>query len=228
MFGFAVGRKDARIAYIAPNYQQARDIAWNELKRITHPVQVSVNESRLEVRIQNQHGGESFIVLRGWESIDTLRGQYFDFIVLDEVSSYRNFWEHWQEVIRPTLTDRKGEALFISTPKGFNHFYDLYNFERKDPDYKSFHFTTYDNPHVPREEVDKAKLELTEDRFAQEYMADFRKTEGLVYKEFQRAKHLRDFPETAYATKRFAGVDFGTNNPAAVLEIKKDYDGRYL
>lgn len=227
MFGFALAKDDARIAYIAPTYQSARDIAWNELKRITLPVQVSVNESRLEVRITNKSGGESFIALRGWESIETLRGQAFDFIVLDEVAHYRNFWEHWQEVIRPTLTDRKGEALFISTPKGFNHFYDLYNLESKDKDFKSFHFSTYDNPHIPREEVDKAKKELTEDRFAQEYMADFRKTEGLVYKEFSRDRHV--FSEKpANVIKTFGGVDFGFTNPAAAIEIEKDYDRRYF
>lgn len=226
MFGFAVS-KESRIAYIAPTYQQARDIAWNELKRITLPVQASVNESRLEVRVKNKGGTESLIILRGWESIETLRGQSYDLIVLDEVSSYRSFWENWQEVIRPTLTDRKGEALFISTPKGFNHFYDLYNLEGKDKDFKSFHFSTYDNPHIPREEVDKAKTELTEDRFAQEYMADFRKTEGLVYKEFRREKHLVS-GEPDRVIKTIAGVDFGFTNPSAVLTIKKDYDNRYF
>ncbi len=227
MFAIAVAKDDSRVAYIAPTYQAARDIAWAELKRITLPVQDSVNESRLEVRVKNKHGGTSFIALRGWESIDTLRGQAFDFIVLDEVAHYRNFWEHWQEVIRPTLTDRKGEALFISTPKGFNHFYDLYNLQTKDSDYKSFHFATYDNPHIPREEVDKAKIELTEDRFAQEYLADFRKTEGLVYKEFLRERHI--YKDTKhYTIKTIAGVDFGFTNPAAVITIQKDSDGRYF
>lgn len=225
MYAVAV-TKETRIAYVAPTYQQARDIAWNELKRIAHPAIESVNESRLEVKVANKQGTSSLIVLRGWESIETLRGQSYDFIVLDEISSYRNFWEHWQEVIRPTLTDRKGEALFISTPKGFNHFYDLYNLQSKDSDFKSFHFSTYDNPHIPREEVDKAKKELTEDRFAQEYMADFRKTEGLVYKEFRRDFHVKD-KEPEYVVKTLGAVDFGTHNPAAVLTILKDSDARY-
>lgn len=227
MFAFAIARDDARIAYVAPTHQQARDIAWNELRRVTQDIRTNTNETRLEVTVRNKYGGESLIVLRGWESIETLRGQMFDFIVLDEVSSYRNFWENWQEVIRPTLTDRKGETLFISTPKGFNHFYDLYNLERIDQDYKSFHFTSYDNPYIPRDEVDKAKKEITEDRFAQEYLADFRKTEGLVYKEFDRKRHVKDgYPERI--VKTIAGVDFGYTNPAAILVIKEDFDGRYF
>ncbi len=220
-----------RIAYIAPTFQQARDIAWEELKRDCHKAAIQINETRLEIRLANKYGSESLIVLRGWEAIETLRGQKFDLIVLDEVASMRNFWIQWQEVIRPTLTDTKGEAIFISTPKGFDHFYDLYNMENKDKDYKSFHFTTYDNPHVPSDEVDKAKDELTEDRFAQEYLADFRKTEGLVYKEFDRELHLFEEPgfegEEFVSIKKFGGVDFGFTNPAAALTIKKDKDSNY-
>ena len=214
--------KPTRVAYISPTYQQSRDICWELLKRELQPIIASINESRLEIRVKSVKGGESIIVLRGWESIETLRGQQFDFIVIDEVAMMRNFWGMWQEVIRPTLTDTKGEALFISTPKGFNHFYDLYNLEARDKDYKSFHFTTYDNPHIPREEIEKAKKELTEDRFAQEYLADFRKSEGLVYKEFNRSRHVFKKEEGKTLVKTFGGVDFGYTNPCAVITIKKD------
>ena len=145
MKGKAVA-KPSRIAYIAPTYQQARDIAWEQLKSELKPIIIKINESRLELTTKTLQGGESLIVLRGWEAIETLRGQKFDFIVVDEIASMRNYWSNWQEVIRPTLTDTKGEALFISTPKGFNHFYELFKKEAEDSDYKSFHFTTYDNP----------------------------------------------------------------------------------
>ena len=216
--------REARIAYIAPTFQQARDIAWEQLKRLCKDSGATINESRLEIRIPNVNGKESIIVLRGWESIETLRGQLFDLIVMDEVASMRNFWRSWEEVVRPTLTDRKGEVLFISTPKGFNHFYDLYNLEKGDPDFKSFHFTSYDNPHIPSEEIDKAKQQLTEDRFVQEYMADFRKMEGLVYKEFDRDKHI-SAPEIADSNQwreKIVGIDFGFTNPCAILTICRD------
>lgn len=221
--------KPSRIAYIAPTYQQARDIAWEQLKAELKPIILKINESRLELTTKTFQGGESLIVLRGWEAIETLRGQKFDFIVVDEIASMRNFFSNWQEVIRPTLTDNKGEALFISTPKGFNHFYELFKKEAEDTDYKSFHYTTYDNPHIPPEEIEKAKLEVTEDRFAQEYLADFRKTEGLVYKEFDREKHLFSDEDIVYLTfaDYFAGIDFGFANPAAVIHIKKDRDENF-
>ncbi len=225
--GKALGRP-SRICYIAPTYQQARDIAWEQLKNELRPITKNINEARLEIKTKTQDNEESLIVLRGWESIETLRGQKFDFIVIDEIAQMRNFWLKWQEVIRPTLTDTKGEALFISTPKGFNHFYDLFNKENEDKDYKSFHFTTYDNPYVPKEEVDKAREELTEDRFAQEYLADFRKTEGLVYKEFSRERHLYgDSPQTFTAVETIAGIDFGFTNPCAIISIVRDGDDHY-
>jgi PBSX family phage terminase large subunit len=210
-----------------------------QLKKDCEASAESINESRLEVRLVNG----SSISLRGWENIETLRGQKYDFIVVDEVAMMRNFWENWSEIIRPTLTDTKGEGLFISTPKGFNHFYDLYNVAtngfpggngKPDPDFASFTHTTYDNPHIPKEEVDKAKEELTEDRFAQEYLADFRKTEGLVYKEFDRRVHvITDVEEWLAAngqqqSRRYGGVDFGFVHPAAVLSVIETNDSTFI
>lgn len=216
-----VAANKKKIAYIAPTYQQARDIVWEVLKK--EFIGAYFNEARLEIKVN-----DCTIVLRGWESIETLRGQAFDFIVIDEVASMRNFWSAWQEVIRPTLTDTKGHVLFISTPKGFNHFYELYNLEGTDRDYKSFHFTSYENTYIPKEEIDKAKEELTDDRFAQEYLADFRKTEGLVYKEFDRKVHLFDDDTKIHdEVEVLAGVDWGFTNPAAVCTIVKDYRGHY-
>lgn len=214
---------NSRICYIAPTYQQARDIAWEELKNDCRQAAENINESRLEIKLVNG----SLIILRGWESIETLRGQKFNLIVLDEVASMRNFWLHWEEVIRPTLTDMIGEGLFISTPKGFNHFYDLFNIQNKDTDYKSHHFTSYDNPHLPFAELEKAKVEMTEDRFAQEYMADFRKTQGLVYKEFDRDKHVYNDDPDISVIDILAPIDWGWTNPAASYRVRKSADRHY-
>lgn len=225
--GLALYTSEAKIAYIAPTYQQARDIAWEMLKKELQPIIKAVNESRLELTVNNTKGTTSQIILRGWESIETLRGQKFHFLVIDEVAMMRNFFAMWEEVLRPTLTDFKGQVMFISTPKGFNHFYELFNKEHHDSDYKSFQFTSYDNPHIPPEEIDKAKEEMTEDRFSQEYMADFRKTEGIVYKEFVRKIHLYTELPKVTITERLLGVDFGYKNPTAMALILKDTYGNY-
>src|SRR3990167_359664 len=214
----ATDKQDARVVYVAPTFQSARDIALEQLKKRAHIVTKQINETRLEVEIINRFGGTSKIFLRSWDSIETLRGQAFDFIVLDEVAQYKDFWIGWQEVLRPTLTYKRGNVLFISTPKGFNWFYDLYNLSLTDREFKSFHFTSYDNPFIPKEEIDAAKDQMTPERFAQEYLASFQKTEGLVYKEFSRSKHLYDtLPQGTFS--KIAGIDFGYRNPAAVLHI---------
>lgn len=240
--------KNAGIAYIAPTYQQARDIAWENLKRELGPLIISANESRLELKVMtNLYDPTKYItiILRGWESIETLRGQKFRLIVLDEVALMKYFFMYWEEVLRPTLADVAGHAMFISTPKGFDHFYQLFNLEN-DPergrDYKSFHFTTYHNayplcgcpspdplvcPHIPVDEIEAAKREMTPDRFAQEFMGDFRKMEGLVYKEFDRDRHIFDECPTTSFIQTMLGLDYGFTNPTAMLYIKRDYDNRY-
>ena len=231
MAGKAYAKGGGRIAYIAPTLQQARDIAWVRLVEIVKPITVKKLESPTHtITVQTADKGRSEISLRGWEAIETLRGQAFDFIVIDEIASMRNWDANWMTIIRPTLTDREGEALFISTPKGFNHFYELFNFwndPKKGKDYASFHFTSYDNPHLKQDELEKAKSEMSEDQFAQEYLADFRKQEGLVYKEFDRAKHLYEGVIPRRVDSYFAGVDFGFTNPACVLHIKRDSDSHF-
>ena len=226
MIGKAVSANDLNVLYVAPTFQQARDIAWTLLKKIASPVIIKANETQLELLVKTKDGGQSRIFLRGWESIETARGMKLDFLILDEISSYRYFAENWEEVLRACLTDSQAPVMFISTPKGFNHFYDLYQKELKDKDYKSFHFTSYDNPFLIKDELDKAKQEIPEDRFAQEYLADFRKTEGLVYKEFNRQFHIRENTDGRFK-EIISGVDFGYTNPSGILKIGIDYDNYF-
>ena len=230
MYVRAVAIDNARIVYYAPTRDDARDIMWRVLKEVCAKLIVGdPNESRLEMTIKNRHGTNSMIVLYGWEALQE-RGKGVGvknhFAVLDEVSKYNNFEFGWQEILRPTLMDVKGEALFISTTNGFNHFYDLCNKELNDTDYKTFHFTSYDNPFLPVEEIEKMKLEMTEDRAEQEIFAEFKKKSGLVYKEFDRTRHLTD-EEPQEIMYTIAGVDFGFTHPAAAITIKKDYNSVY-
>jgi PBSX family phage terminase large subunit len=228
MLGVAVAKNDRRIAYIAPTFQQARDIAWEHLKNRCKPIIVDTNESQLKITVKTQEGGTSVITLKSWDAIESLRGQSFHFLVIDEVAMMRNFWNGWNEVLRPALTDTKGHAMFISTPKGFNHFYELYKKQDEDDNFQSFHATTYDNPHIDPEEIEEAKRELPDDQFAQEYLADFRKVEGLVYKEFDRTRHTFVVLPTEYnIVEKRGGIDFGYKNPSAILTVYKTRDKSY-
>ena len=229
MIGVAISKKDRRIAYYAPTIEDARSIMWELLVNRCKPITTYKNDSRLELKIKTQDKGESLITLTGWEAVQERgkgRGLANDFIVLDECSQYRNFGVGWDEVLSPTLIDRKGSTLFISTPKGFNHFYDLFNQQEKDKDYKSFHFTSYDNPYLPPEELAREKDNKPPDVFEQEYLANFKKNRGLVYKEFNREIHvISKFPETF--TDTILGIDFGYTNPATIIPIGIDGDSNY-
>jgi phage terminase large subunit len=232
LLGKAFFTENGLVVYIAPTNEDVRDIIWRELKNMARAVVVKQNDVKMEMEIQNKYGGTSLIKTASWESIinkGRLRGQKFHFVVMDEVSSYKAFWVGWEEIIRPTLTDYKGDVLFIGTPKGYNHFYDLYNYEVNDEDFGSFHFTSYDNPYIDPKEIDKARGQMTVDRFSQEYMGEFKKMEGLVYPEFSRLTHLIDDKdlEKIAITEIRVGVDFGYTNPAAVIKIIKDRDNNY-
>lgn len=225
--GASIFKDNQRVLYMAPTLGDARRLMWDRLRKEFSRAIVKENDTRLELKVRTIHGGTSDIFLGSWELVNNYRGDEFDFILPDETQDYRNFWVGWHEAMRPTLTPRKGSALFTGTAKGFNHLYDLYNLAYTDPDYKSFHFTTYDNPYIPREEIEKAKTELTEDRFAQEYLGDFRKAEGLVFKEFDRARHVYTEPLYGF-TESLAGIDFGYTNPTAIPQVKVKENKYYV
>jgi PBSX family phage terminase large subunit len=232
MFAIAASTDNARVVYYAPTREDARNIMWKTIKDISKPLMIGDgNESRLEIVIKNRFGTTSLIALYGWEALQE-RGQGVgvrnNHIFLDEVSKYRNFTFGWEEILRPTLIDVQGGATFISTPNGFNHFYDLTLMEGKSPDYKYFHFTSWDNPHLSPEELALMRAEMGEDRYAQEIMGEFRKREGLVYKEFDRTKHVvKELPEDFEPLYKYGGVDWGHTHPCAVITIQKDYSGNY-
>jgi PBSX family phage terminase large subunit len=232
MFAMAVANENARIPYYAPTRDDARDIMWKTLKDICGPLIVGEpNESRLEINVRNRFGGTSLIVLYGWEAVQE-RGKGVgvrnNHIFLDEVSKYKNFKYGWEEILSPTLLDLKGGATFISTPNGFNHFYDLTLMPNKSNEWVYFHFTSYDNPFNDPNEINKKKNDITEERFAQEYLGEFKKKSGLVYKEFNRDTHiLQELPEELEVVYTLGGIDWGHTHPCAVLTIKKGYNGNY-
>lgn len=227
LVGNAISEGGKQVAYIATTHQQSRDIAWGMLKKIVDKAIIKINDTRLELTVRTVDGGQSTIWLRGWESVETLRGQFFDFIVIDEIASMKRWKYNWNEVLLPTLTDRSGKVLFISTPRGFNHFYDLFNMYLDHPkDYASFQFTTYDNPFIKSKEVDKFKQQMSEDAFAQEYMAEFKTYTGLIYKEWDRDVHVID-PVPLEDMTHYRYIDFGFTNPAAVGFIAIDGDNNW-
>ena len=163
--------EEPRFAYIAPYYVQAKDIAWAYLKRFCSPVidaaGGTVNESELKVTLPN---GAS-IRLYGAENGDRLRGLYLDGVVLDEFADFPP--SLWSEVIRPALSDRKGWATFIGTPKGKNAFYDLVQRAKNDPDWFYLILKASESNLLDDVELHAARLEMTPEQYAQEYEGSF-------------------------------------------------------
>jgi hypothetical protein len=159
----AVDKK--RVAYITPTYQLGK-IFFKEIVDLL-PLEIySKNESDLVITFIT---GGSIRFFTG-ERLDNLRGLKFHLAVIDEASFIPNLEDGWLNSIRPTLTDYKGKAIFLSTPKGKNYFFSL--FSKAEPDWQSFKFTTYDNPYIDPNEIDDARKQLPEVVFEQEYMAN--------------------------------------------------------
>lgn len=220
MLGCAYAQNGRSIRYYATTFDQARDIAWATLKNITRPIWAKEpNESRLELYIKTQDRGESKISLEGWESVERARGQQFDLLVLDEVSKMRNFKSGWEGALMGTLVYRNGKGLFLSTPNGFDHFYELYELgQDKHRLYKSWKFTSLDNPHLSREYLDNVRESVTPDFWGQEYLADFIRFTGLIYKEFNYTNHVHDF-EFLYAQHGdyYFAIDFAVRGWTACV-----------
>jgi hypothetical protein len=151
------------VAYITPTYQLARVF----FERLTQAVPFQSNKSELTIKFPN---GGSVDFFTG-ERMDNLRGRKFHLVVVDEASFIPNLEDGWLNSIRPTLTDYKGRAIFLSTPKGKNFFYSLF-LKGGEPDWESFRFSTYDNPYIDKGEIDDARTQLPEVVFEQEYMAN--------------------------------------------------------
>lgn len=154
--------KGRNVAYITPTYKLARTF----FEKLSQSVPFENNKSELLIKFPNNGSVEFFT----GERLDNLRGRKFHFIVIDEASFIPDLENGWLNSIRPTLTDYKGRALFLSTPKGKNFFYSLYL--RNGDDWQSFKFSTYDNPHIDKNEINDAKSQLPEVVFEQEYMAN--------------------------------------------------------
>ena len=219
MLRFATENDKSIVWYISPNYKQSKSIMWAMLRDLI-PTEVIQSKNETELKFVLINGSE--IHLKGAQEPDSLRGVRIDFCVFDE-TAFIDRWEEVWKVVRPTLIDSKASVWFISTPNGFNHFKDLY--EKVDPDYKSFHFTSYDNYYLDKEELEKAKQEMNEDSFAQEFLGEFRKMTGLIYKDFNRDIHMVDIPDLNFNYTYTRSLDFGYGHKSALVYFAINADG---
>ena len=175
----ALESERGHVFYVAPTQGQARDIMWQTLLELGHPVITSSHINNLQIKLING----ATISLKGSDRPETMRGVSLKFLVMDEYADMKP--EVFEQLLRPALADQKGTALFIGTPMGRNHFYELYKYAEldDDPTYKSWHFTSYDNPLLDPEEIDVAKKSMSSYAFRQEFMASFEARGSEMFKE---------------------------------------------
>ena len=175
----ALQAERGHVFYVAPTQGQARDIMWQTLLELGHPVIAGSHINNLQIKLING----ATISLKGADRPETMRGVSLKFLVMDEYADMKP--EVWEQILRPALADQKGSALFIGTPMGRNHFYELYKYAElgDDEDFKSWHFTSYDNNLIDPTEIDRAKRSMSSYAFRQEFMASFEAMGSEMFKE---------------------------------------------
>ena len=168
-------KQNPRYAYIAPTYSQAKRVAWDYLTHFVRPLEATANIAELRVDFYGRR-----IQLYGSDNPDSLRGQYFDGVVLDEIGDQNP--KIWNEILRPALADRKGWCLFIGTPKGNNHFKELFDRAGVEEGWAALQFKASETNLIDQEELKDAQKEMGDDKYNQEFECSFNAAvEGSYY-----------------------------------------------
>jgi len=229
---YALQVKSGHVFYVAPTQGQARDIMWQALLEVGHPVVRSSHINNLQITLING----ATISLKGADRPETMRGVSLKFLVMDEYADMKP--SVWEQILRPALADQKGSAMFIGTPMGRNHFYDLHQLASSgiDDTYQGWHFTSYDNPMLDPEEIDTAKKTMSSFAFRQEFLASFEAQGSNIFKE-EWIKIDTEEPDDGeyYIAVDLAGFDDGTKRSrkskldnTAISIVKANQDGWYV
>jgi len=204
--------KGGRAWWVGPTYPVAA-VGWRMICRLVAQIPGAVvRESERMVTLPN--GGT--IQVKSADSPDGLRGEGLDFVVIDECAFVRE--EAWTEALRPALADRKGSALFISTPKGRNWFWRLWH-GADGKTWRAWRFTSYDNPFLDPAEIDAARDNLPERVFQQEFMAEFIEDSGGVFRRVMEAATAQGEDAATAGAEYVIGVDWGKHNDFTSLAV---------
>ncbi len=206
-------KPNPRFAYIAPTYSQAKRVAWDYLLEYTRPLNATANIAELRVDFWGRR-----VSLYGSDNPDSLRGQYFDGVVIDEVGDQNP--RIWNEILRPALADRLGWACFIGTPKGANHFAELADRAKSEEGWKYLEYKASQTKILPESELKAAYREMGEDKYNQEFECSFNAAvEGSYYgkiiNDLERDGHISDFPRDDLC-RSFVAWDLGMGDSTAL------------
>ena len=211
----AASHPNSQVWYVAPSYRMAKGIVWDQLKGKLKDLRwiEASNEAELKLRLKNG----SVIHLKGADNPDSLRGVGLDFIVLDEFQDIDP--RVWTEVLRPTLSDKGGKAMFLGTPRGVGSFsHEMFSMAQATDNWGAYTYTTLDGGNVPEEEIEQAKRDMDQKTFEQEYLATFNTYSGVVYYNFDRQQTLKSYPNPD-VKEIHVGQDFNVGALASAIAI---------
>ena len=218
MLYWAINHKGCNIAWVTPIYKQSKKV-FDEMEKVTKSSGLfEYNRSDLTIS-----GFNSQIQFFSGERPDNIRGNTFDYLIVDEMAFTRP--ELWSEVLSATVLVKGKKVIFISTPKGKNHFYQLSLQPNYDNRYKYFHYSSYDNPMIDAEDLEERKRSLPKHIFEQEYLAKFIDNASGLFKNVDSC-----VIKTAERTQKlFGGLDIGRADDYTVLTIlNKNYQMVYV
>lgn len=201
-----------KCAWVSPIYKQSKKVYDEMVEAVITQVDIKKNAAELTIAY-----GKSTLQFFSAERYDNIRGFTFDYLIVDEFAFIDQ--EAWTEVLRATVLVKGKKVLLISTPKGKNHFYTVFNLQHSNPQYKSFQMTSYDNPYIDPIEIDDAKATLPDHIFRQEYLAEFIDDAGAVFRNILDA--IR--PATP-GNKLYFGLDLGRADDYTVLTIINEHN----
>lgn len=222
------------IYYVGPTFEQAKRIMWDLIQSLGAPLIAKTHENSATITLVNGRK----IIIKGSDDPNSLRGLGYHFVVMDEYAFMKP--EVWTKIVRPALTDVEGHALFIGTPEGENHFFDLF-VEAKStglPLWEAWQFTTLDNPTLDKGDVVQARNQLSSAEFAQEYEASFATAQGSVFNskwwnvdtsepregDYYIAVDLAGFTNTGSLTRK----ELKIRDETAIAIVKVGIDGWYV
>jgi hypothetical protein len=200
---------NCRIGWVSPIYKQSKKVYKDIESAFGNNQHVFKGHNGTELTFTGHNG--STIEFFSAERYDNIRGFTFDYLVCDEFAFMDV--EAWTEVLRATVLVKGKKVLLISTPKGKNHFHQIFNLESENPQYKSFKMTSYDNPIINPREIDDARLTLPDHVFRQEYLAEFIDGGAGMFKD------LTLITKSDKTGRMYAGLDIGRADDYTVLTI---------
>lgn len=211
---------ESLVYYVCPSYRMAKQIMWKPLKKRLLELRWAQKINETELSIQLVNGSD--ICLRSADNYDSMRGVGLNFVVLDEAADMDE--EVWTEVLRPTLSDHEGHAMFLGTPKGMNWLKDIYDMGRQDPaNWSSYQYTSLEGGRIPESEIEAARRDLDERTFRQEYCASFETYSGIIYYAFSDS-NIQDVLPIQERETLLIGLDFNIDPLSAVLGVRRSED----